>query len=152
MLCRDRRHEVRYFEVDPVTTVGVAVATLIARKAMDRASDSAVNFGAGSLGRLVDRIRGLFKDKGDFDAMELLSKAQRSSVADNDVVQLGEFIDRYVDDEAAVSELWNLLEQARAEVVDQRSVQHMESSDGGVQIGNAHQSVIDIDFNTRHSP
>ena len=134
--------------VDPIT-VGAAIAAVLAKKAADKLADRTVDFGEGALGALVGRLRGLFKDRGDVDGVELLAKAQDPTGSPEDRDRLAALIDQYAPPPSELADELQALGHNVSQVAVQASTQNAQCTNIA-QVANVTGSEINI--NTKPSP
>ncbi len=118
--------------MEPVSlTVGTVVAALVL-KAADKTGEQVAAGGLVAIGRIVDRVRRRFRDRGDVPAEAALARVQDPPAGPSHLEALAEAVDRHAgqDPEFAV-ELQRLVREGESAGLD---VQHVAQTAWGSQI------------------
>lgn len=132
--------------MDPLSAaLGVAVAQVLA-KVWDRAGDRAVDGAEGLVGRLVERVRGRFADRGDAEGLKALATLEAAPDSARWVDAVAVAVDREAEaDPEWAQGLRGLLgELERSGLISGAASQHAVGS-GINQFQNIDRSNIQID-------
>ncbi len=100
--------------MDPVT-VGLMVASLVAKEALEAAADSAGKAGWDLLGRLSSRVRSWFTDEGDEEALSALDAVVENPESKGHALVLAEALQARLPDKPNIAlELQRLLEEVES--------------------------------------
>lgn len=88
--------------MEPVTN-GAVVAALVMRAA-ERAGEKGVEIGWGAVTRLVERLRGRFRDRGDAEGEAALVRVQDPPAGERQLAALAAAIDRQAEQDATFAE------------------------------------------------
>jgi hypothetical protein len=131
--------------VDPVSVTLGVVAAPLAAKALERATERAVDAGESSLRRLVDWLRERLRhDEPGNRALELMAQTPDSPSL---MQQLAQQIDeRAAMDPGFRAELEALVGEIRAEGVDVAAIQQTAWGDRNVQIARVSGSQVNVSY------
>jgi hypothetical protein len=136
--------------VDPVSlTVGGVVAALVL-KAADKTGEQLAGSGLAAVGRLVERVRRQFQERGDAAAQAVLARVQDPPVAEAHISTLAAAVDRHAGEDAAFAvELACLVQEGHSAGVEVHHVSQQMGGSGGVQIAQVHTAQITV---VNHGP
>jgi len=108
--------------VEPVSlTVGAVVAALVL-KAADKTGEQVAAGGLAVIGRLVERVRSRFRDRGDAPAEAALARVQDPPAGPPQLAALAAAVDRHAgEDVEFAEELRRLVHDAESAGVDVRN-------------------------------
>ena len=131
--------------MEPVSlTFGAVVAALIVRAA-EKAGETAVEGGAGAVGRLIAAVRERFTEEGDLSATAVLERVEDPPVGARQLETLAGVVDAHV---AAApdwrTQLEALVAQAERDGVDVGGLVQQVYGDHNLAIAQVHGSTITI--------
>lgn len=138
--------------MDPVSlTVGGVVAALVL-KAADKTGEQLAGSGLAAVGRLVERVRHRFQERGDAAAEAALARVQDPPVAEAHLTALAAAVDRHGNEDAAfAAELRRLVQESQSAGVDVQQVSQVAWGSDNVQIANVIGSTIDVNTRRRRA-
>ncbi len=109
--------------MEPVSlTVGAVVAALVL-KCAEKAGEKVTEGGLAAIGRLVDRVRGRFRERADVAADAALARVEDPPAGPTQLAALAAAVDRHAGQDAAfANELRRLVREAEAAGVEVRNV------------------------------
>jgi hypothetical protein len=130
--------------VEPVSlTLGVIAAGLIS-KALERATDRAVDAGEGVLERIAAAVRERFSAVGDEEGETALERVEDAYDSPARVRALAEAIDRQAAEPDFGQELERLIEAVRETGADVEAIAQTAIGNQNVQIANVSGSTINV--------
>ncbi len=136
--------------MEPVSlTVGAVVAALVLKGA-EKTGEKVTDGGLAAIGRLVDRVRGRFRDRGDAVAEKAVTRVQDPPAGPTQLDALAAAVDRHVGEDAAFAdELGRLVREAEAAGVEVRNVAQLAWGSQIVQNQDVKDSSITVTFGQR---
>ena len=118
--------------MEPVSlTTGAVVAALVL-KAAEKAGEQATQSGWAAVGKLVERVRRWFRDRGDADAETALARVQDPPAGPSHLAALATAVDRHAgEDVEFAAELQRLVQEAESAGI---KVQQVTQTAWGSQI------------------
>jgi hypothetical protein len=133
--------------VEPVSLTVGAVVTALVLKGAEKAGEKATEDGLAAIGRLVDRVRGRFRDRADVAADAALARIEDPPVGSTQLAVLAAAVDRHAgEDTAFANDLRRLVQEAEAAGVEVRNVTQAAWGSQIVQNQDVKDSSITVTF------
>ncbi len=133
--------------VEPVSLTLGAVAAALVAKAVDRAEDTAVDDGAGVLGRVVGLLRERFSGRGDEPGSTALGRVEDAPDSPARVRELAVAVDQAVAaDPVLRSGLEALVSEARRAGIDVESISQTAWGNQNVQTAGLVNSEVNVSY------
>jgi hypothetical protein len=127
-------------------TVGAVVAALVL-KAADKTGEQVAAGGLAAIGKLLERVRGRFRDRGDVSAESALARVQDPPAGPSQLAALAAAVDRHAgEDTAFAEELCRLVHEGESAGVDVQHVVQVAWGEQIVQNQDISHSTINVTF------
>jgi hypothetical protein len=127
-------------------TVGAVVAALVLKGA-EKTGEKVTEAGLAAIGKLVDRVRGRFRDRGDGAAGAALERVEDPPAGPTQLAALAAAVNRHAGEDAAFAdELRRLVREAEAAGVEVQNVAQVAWGTQIVQNQDVKDSSITVTF------